>query len=358
MAFLQTYSMVDGKKCRVCIYFPTQCLVPHKHDLGEDFLITYGSTHLWTFPGDAPTPVLQKLGKGDNIVVPTGLVHCLRADDAGLVFHELVGEQAFAKRSTEWQQDVCPAKFAMPSRFAGKTVLITGANRGLGLGFATAFNATGARVVACCRDPSKADELASLEPKPIMVALDVASEESVGALAGLLKSAGIESLDLLVNNAGISSPNHPHDPILESDMAIMKNVFDVNVIGTIMVTKICLPLLAAGSMRMVMNLSSQLASLDKCWGIQGRYGGVSSYRVSRAASNMALRCFGGELRDEGYVFISMSPGHVATDMGSAGGRKAPLTVEQSVGGVLKVLGHASSDDNGKFLQFDGVELPW
>jgi NAD(P)-dependent dehydrogenase (short-subunit alcohol dehydrogenase family) len=244
------------------------------------------------------------------------------------------------------------------SRFAGKIVLVTGANRGLGLGFATAFTAIGAKVVACCRDPSKAEHLAALEPKPVMVPLDVASEQSVDALPGLLKEAGIESLDLLVNNAGISSPNHPNDPILQSDMSVMKNVFDVNVIGTIMVTKACLPLLGASKERLVMNLSSQLASLDKCWGIQGRYGGVSSYRVSRAASNMALRCFGGELRDEGYTFISMSPGHVATDMGSAGGRVAPLTVEQSIDGMIKVLEGATSEDNGKFLQYDGAELPW
>merc|ERR1719235_2006900 len=108
----------------------------------------------------------------------------------------------------------------------------------------------------------------------------------------------------------------------------------------------CLPFLAEGRSRMVMNLSSQLASIDKCWGIQGRYGGVSSYRMSRAANNMAMRCFGGELRDQGYIFVSMSPGHVATDMGSAGGRKAPLTVEESVSGILDVVRTLAADRNG------------
>jgi NAD(P)-dependent dehydrogenase (short-subunit alcohol dehydrogenase family)/mannose-6-phosphate isomerase-like protein (cupin superfamily) len=359
--FLQTFTNVDGKKCRVCVYFPTQTLIPHLHDLDEDFLITHGAVNVWTYPDEVKPgkEVLQKLGKGQKIVVPDGLVHCLRADvREGLVFHETVGEHTFKKRATEFQVDVLQNPPPMPSRFSGKTVLVTGANRGLGLGFATALTVAGARVVACCRDPSKAEQLNALEPKPVMVPLDIASEESVNALPGLLKAAGIETIELLINNAGISSPNHPQDPILESDMAVMRNVFDVNVIGTIMVSKACLPFLAAGKERMVMNLSSQLASLDKCWGIQGRYGGVSSYRVSRAASNMALRCFGGELRDEGYIFISMSPGHVATDMGSAGGRIAPLTVEQSIDGMLNVLSHSTSDDNGKFLQYDGAELPW
>lgn len=355
--FLQTYTEVDGKKCRVCIYFPTQELRPHKHDLDEHFLITHGSVKLWTFQnGEA---VLQTLSKGQNIVVPSGLAHCLRADDRdGLVFHEVVGEQTFKKRSTEWQEEMPECHFTMPSPFADKTVLITGANRGLGLGFAAGFTAAGAKVIACCRTPSQAEQLRALEPAPIVLELDVASEESVAALPDLLKAAGITSLDVLVNNAGISSPNHPHDPILECDTSIIKSVFNVNVIGTILVTKACLPFLASGQSRTVMNLSSQLASIEKCWGIQGRYGGVCSYRMSRAANNMAMRCFGGELRDEGYIFVAMSPGHVATDMGSAGGRKAPLTVEQSINGCLNVLSHVSPEDSGKFLQYDGAELPW
>jgi len=216
----------------------------------------------------------------------------------------------------------------------------------------------GARVVACCRDPAKAEHLTEIQPKPIVLPLDVSSEESVGALPALLKDAGVQSLDLLVNNAGISSPNHPQDPILNADASVMKSVFNVNVVGTVLVTNVCVPFLAAGTSRMVMNLSSQLGSIDKCWGIQGRYGGVCSYRMSRAANNMAMRCFGGELRDQGYIFVSMSPGHVATDMGSAGGRKAPLTVEESIAGILKVLSHCGPEENGKFLQYDGAELPW
>lgn len=358
--FLQVYSNVGGERCRVCIYFPTQELQPHKHDVDEDFLITHGSVDMWTFSeAFSSSATHQKLEKGQRMIVPNGTIHSLRADaESGLVFHELVGEQTFKKRATEWQETLCPGRYIMPSVFAGRTVLVTGANRGLGLGFVVAFQKLGAKVVACCRDPSKAEELNALDPKPLILALDVASESSVLALPGSLNDYGIVSLDYLINNAGISSRNHPHDPILESSVAEIKGVFDVNVVGTIMVTKACLPFLKAGDVRTVMNLSSQLASIDKCWGIQGRYGGVCSYRISRAASNMALRCFGGELREDGYVFVAMSPGHVATDMGSAGGRTAPLTVDQSVTGMLKVLSHLARDDNGKFLQYDGAELPW
>jgi len=246
----------------------------------------------------------------------------------------------------------------MPSAFAGKTVVITGANRGLGLGFAQSLAAAGAKVVACCRDPSKAEALAQLSPRPVLVPLDLSDEVSAQGLAAHLAELGVHTVDYLINNAGITSPNHPHDPIVSASPDIIRDVFNVNVIGTILVTQACLPLLRMGTAKCVVNMSSQLASLDKCWGMQGRDGGVASYRMSRAANNMAMRCFGGELRHEGFLFISMSPGHVATDMGSAGGRAAPLTVEQSIAGMLDVIAHLTSEDNGKYLQYDHQELPW
>jgi len=73
---------------------------------------------------------------------------------------------------------------------------------------------------------------------------------------------------------------------------------------------------------------------------------------------MATRTFAGELAGEGFLFISMSPGHVATDMGSAGGRQAPVTVDDSVSGMLRVIACATPEDNGKYLQYDGAVLDW
>jgi NAD(P)-dependent dehydrogenase (short-subunit alcohol dehydrogenase family) len=242
--------------------------------------------------------------------------------------------------------------------FAGKTVLVTGANRGLGLGFAAHFMAAGANVVAACRDPAKAVELHKLSPKPTILPLDIASEQSMEAFPKLLEDAGISSLDYLINNAGISSPNHPYDPILETTPTAMRDVFNVNVVGTVYLTQKILPFLEKGTKRTVVNLSSQLASIANCWAVQGRQGGVACYRMSRAAANMVTRCFGGELMAKGYIFVGMSPGHVATDMGSAGGRTAPLTVDESVSGMLSVIAGLRIGDNGKFLQYNGEDLPW
>jgi quercetin dioxygenase-like cupin family protein len=257
--FLQCFTSVEGKRARVLVYFPSQELQPHKHDIDEEFLITHGAVDLWTWPQksmkedssqeDGVHMCHQRLTKGSRFGVPAGMVHCLRADSVqGLVFHELVAEDSFQKRSTEFMDKKLQK---MPSVYTDKLVLITGANRGLGLGFAKAFAVAGAKVIACCRDPSKADDLAALTPKPLIVPLDIANEASVKELPSILSSFGITSLDYLVNNAGISSPNHPNDPIVTAEAEIMKSVFNVNVMGTIMVTQTCLPLLEAASTKCV-----------------------------------------------------------------------------------------------------------
>mmetsp|Transcript_52471 Transcript_52471/g.117907 ORF Transcript_52471/g.117907 Transcript_52471/m.117907 type:complete len:117 (-) Transcript_52471:534-884(-) len=114
----------------------------------------------------------------------------------------------------------------------------------------------------------------------------------------------------------------------------------------------------SGGLKTIVNLSSQLASIANTFGAQGRFGGVACYRMSRAANNMAARTFAGELSAEDFTVIALSPGHVATDMGSAGGRKAPLTPTESISGMLCVMSQLTPESNGKFLQFDGTELPW
>eukprot|EP00658_Telonema_sp_P-2_P070193 TRINITY_DN59783_c0_g1_i1.p1 TRINITY_DN59783_c0_g1~~TRINITY_DN59783_c0_g1_i1.p1 ORF type:complete len:277 (+),score=60.40 TRINITY_DN59783_c0_g1_i1:3-833(+) len=249
----------------------------------------------------------------------------------------------------------CPA-----NPLSGVRVLVTGANRGLGLGFVRHLLEQGAIVVAACRTPDKADALNELLAgcdKSFSVKLDIADPDSVQS-AAVEVSTRLGALDVLINNAGISSSNHPNDPILTAEAGDVSNVFSTNVLGTIAVTNGMLAMLRNGSLKKVINLSSQLASIEHCFGIQGRFGGVCSYRISRAASNMAMRTFAGELREEGFVFVSMSPGHVDTDMGSAGGRKPPLTVDQSVGGMLEVIATLGEEDNGSFKQYDGQTLPW
>ena len=87
-------------------------------------------------------------------------------------------------------------------------------------------------------------------------------------------------------------------------------------------------------------------------------GGVASYRMSKAAQNMATRVFAAELRARGYVIIALSPGWVATDMGSSGGRTAPLTPRKSIEGMLDVLERLEPEHTGGFFNYDSTVLPW
>merc|ERR1712232_660269 len=237
---------------------------------------------------------------------------------------------------------------------AGKVVVVTGANRGLGLGFVKALVQREATVIACCRNPESATELKTVlengqNTKSFAVCLDVTS-----ALAkwqdteSVLKSRGIGAVDVLINNAGVSSKNHPDDPIVSADAEEVQRVFNTNVIGTIQTTQAFLPLLRSGPTKLVINLSSEMASIENCLkgGKQGISGDRCSYRLSRAAGNTQTRCWAAEMKGEGFVFVALSPGHVDTDMGSAGGRKPPLSVGQSVDGMLSCMEKMTDADNG------------
>eukprot|EP00931_Biecheleriopsis_adriatica_P106269 TRINITY_DN80752_c0_g1_i1.p1 TRINITY_DN80752_c0_g1~~TRINITY_DN80752_c0_g1_i1.p1 ORF type:complete len:404 (+),score=67.36 TRINITY_DN80752_c0_g1_i1:36-1247(+) len=338
--FLQTFENVMGKNTRVLMFFPCQILQPHKQDVDQKFHITFGWVDLWKWD-ETGKPYLQVVKSGDMLELPAGTVLGLRVGTQGMSLHETTTSNSLQK---------CPTQFMdyhMPSVFQDKTVFITGSNRGLGNGFATLLRKEGAHVVDSCRTPKDKE-----------IALDISDEMSVATLPDRLQAAGITGIDYLINNAGISVPNHPVDPVVGLDIQEARKVLDTNVLGTINATNRLIPLMETRSTRVCIALSSQLASIENCWGIQGKYGGVASYRMSRAALNMAMRCFGGELKDAGYIFVSMSPGHVQTDMGSSGGRSAPLSVEESVGGMMDVMRGLSSASNGCFLQYDNTVLPW
>eukprot|EP00746_Dinoflagellata_sp_MGD_P032499 gnl/MRDRNA2_/MRDRNA2_177379_c0_seq1.p1 gnl/MRDRNA2_/MRDRNA2_177379_c0~~gnl/MRDRNA2_/MRDRNA2_177379_c0_seq1.p1 ORF type:complete len:284 (-),score=40.10 gnl/MRDRNA2_/MRDRNA2_177379_c0_seq1:52-873(-) len=258
-------------------------------------------------------------------------------------------------------------------RFSGKRVLITGCSRGLGLALVKHFVAAEAHVIATCREPAKASELTSIlsvcpEGTSALLACDVTSEDSIQAMVKAVTER-FGTIDLLFNNAGVSSSTHPIDSILNVSSIDMLNVLQTNVVGTVRVTQALLPLLKAVPKkddtlrRTIVNMSSNLGSIANAHGDQSHWsqhliGLMSSYRVSRAANNMAMRTFASELAADGFLVVAMSPGHVDTDMGSAGGRKAPLTCDESVSQMLQTLAKAQLKDNGAFLHYDGKVLDW
>jgi NAD(P)-dependent dehydrogenase (short-subunit alcohol dehydrogenase family) len=231
---------------------------------------------------------------------------------------------------------------AEESPWNGRTVLVTGANRGLGLEFARQLHEAGAEVIATSRRPEAAEELNSLGVR--VVQLDVADPASVAALA-----AGLEgtSIDVLLNNAGISPQRGSFE---DEDPAEFLRVLDVNTVGPLRVTQALLPNLRSGDRKLVMNMSSGLGSIAK----NGR-GSSAAYRSSKSALNMLTKTMAMDLSEEGFICVVMSPGWVRTDMG---GEDAQLSPEESIRGMLAVLSPLKAEDSGKYLSHDGNELPW
>ena len=228
------------------------------------------------------------------------------------------------------------------SPWFGQTVLVTGANRGLGLEFARQLHDAGAVVIGTARQPEAADELRSLGVR--VEQLDVADPASVAALAERLEGVG---LDVLLNNAGIF-PSRAR--FTDEDPAAALRVYDVNTLGPLRVTQVLLPNLRRGGHKLVMNMSSGLGSIAN-----NDRGTSAAYRASKAALNMLTRTMAQDLASEGFIFVAMSPGWVRTDMG---GEQATLAPEESVRGILATLAPLTAADSGRYLSHDGSELPW
>jgi NAD(P)-dependent dehydrogenase (short-subunit alcohol dehydrogenase family) len=271
-----------------------------------------------------------------------------------MLVHTLVRLSSTARLSAIVACAIC---FALPVVFAARqgarapaadsaakrTVLVTGANRGIGLEFAKQYQAAGWSVIATAREPEKADELKALGVR--IEALDVADVKSVTALAERLKD---QPIDLLINNAGVGSIDAKK--LQDIDLAAYERVFQVNAFGPMRVTQALLPNLRAGKGKQVVSISSQLGSIANNSG-----GNYYAYRESKAALVMFMRSLAAELKSEDFVCIAMSPGWVKTDMG---GPNATLTPEQSITGMRKVFDALKPEDSGKSWFYDGTILPW
>ena len=224
----------------------------------------------------------------------------------------------------------------------GPTVLITGANRGIGLEYARQFAAKGYQVIGTARDPADAKDLAGVADR--VEQLDVTDAASVAALARRLDGVAI---DILVNNAGMF--DRKDVTIDKVDFAMMEQTLAVNTLGPLRVTQALLPNLRAGKRRTVVSMSSQLGSIEAS---NGRW---YAYRTSKAALNQVNKILSAELAAEGFIFVVLHPGWVRTDMGGASATYAP---EESVSGLVAVIEKLTPADNGRFLDFKGNPLPW
>jgi NAD(P)-dependent dehydrogenase (short-subunit alcohol dehydrogenase family) len=225
------------------------------------------------------------------------------------------------------------------------TVLITGANRGIGFELAKQYAADGWRVHATCREPIAADALKALAGTVTLHRLDVAMPNQVHDLA---KGLAGEAIDLLVNNAGITA--HAKTSLGDMDYALWEHLLRVNVMGPLRVAEALAANVAASERRIMLFLSSRAGSItDNLSG--GRY----IYRSSKAALNMVVKSLAIDLIPKRITCAAVHPGWVRTDMGTAA---APVAVEDSVTALRALIERLEPHHNGRFLNYDGQELHW
>jgi NAD(P)-dependent dehydrogenase (short-subunit alcohol dehydrogenase family) len=216
-------------------------------------------------------------------------------------------------------------------------IMITGANRGIGLELARQYRERGDDVIAVCRESGR--ELNALGVE-VIEGVDVTSEDSVTELASAVRGRHI---DRLVNNAGILE----RDSLETLDFPAMERQFRVNALGPLRVTAALHYKLAPGAK--VFIVTSRMGSIE-----DNTSGGYYGYRMSKAAVNMAARSLSVDLRDAGIGVFVLHPGMVATDMTSGQG----IPPEESAAGLIERMDTLDLAQSGTFWHQEGYALPW
>jgi NAD(P)-dependent dehydrogenase (short-subunit alcohol dehydrogenase family) len=228
-------------------------------------------------------------------------------------------------------------------------VLITGANRGLGFEFASEYLADGWRVFAACRRPEEASALQKLSKssggKLSILEMDVTSGGSVSSAASQF---GNGALDVLINCAGVAGKSGQNTGHV--DYRDWAHVFDINTMGPLRVLEAFIEHLAKSERKLAVTITSAMGSLA-----DNTYGGYIPYRSSKAAVNMVMRSAAIDLAPRGIICVLLHPGWVRTDMG---GPKAPLTAQESVSAMRRLIAAFGPKDSGKFYSYEGREYPW
>lgn len=222
-------------------------------------------------------------------------------------------------------------------------VLITGANRGIGLEFARQYLARGNRVTACCRDPSAAGALGKLAcPALVILPLDVGDEAAISALPDRLDGAGI---DIFINNAGVYGQGQALDEVSADEWL---RVLRVNTVAPLLLTRVLLPVLGRGAK--LLYLSSKMGSIAENTG-----GSTYVYRSSKTALNQVVKSLALDLAGNGLLAAALHPGWVKTDMG---GPNALIDTQTSVSGMMGVIDRLDATGSGGFFNYDGTAIPW
>jgi NAD(P)-dependent dehydrogenase (short-subunit alcohol dehydrogenase family) len=231
------------------------------------------------------------------------------------------------------------------------TVLITGANRGIGLALARDYADRGWRVIAGARQPDEALALKALSrenPRVVVEALDVTNHPQIDALAARYRN---QPIDVLINNAAING-GHENAKFGSMRYEVYAQVHAVNVLGPVKMAEAFLPSILASKGRKIINITSQQGSIARTWGC------CNFYRSSKTALNMIMRNVSIDLKPKGVIVGLVSPGFVKTDMTAGINLPMMITPEQSAAAVIKVIDSYTLANTGSFIEHDGSAIPW
>lgn len=228
-------------------------------------------------------------------------------------------------------------------------ILVTGANRGIGLGIVQQYLKRGdALIFATCRTPENASELnaiAAENPDAVkVISLDLADEGSIHAAYERVNKQ-VDGLDVLINNAAMRFPDEQElfGAVKASEFLHSMNV---NAVGPFILVQKFIDLLKAGQKPRIVNVTTGAL-------VPVEYNLPYNYCISKAALNMITRYFAVNFAEFGIISVGMYPGWVQTEMGYSGGGKPPLTVEESSKGIVEVVSELTMKENEQFVAWNG-----
>ncbi len=225
-------------------------------------------------------------------------------------------------------------------------VLVTGANRGLGLEFTKQYAADGWNVLACCRHPQSAMTLQALATTNNNIkvhALDVADFAQIDALALKLKD---ENIDVLINNAGV----YPSSSFGNTDYNAWADGFKINSMAPLKMAEAFVQHVTRSQLKKIATITSKMGSID-----DNTSGESYSYRSSKTAVNMVMKSLSIDLKPYGISVITLHPGWVQTDMGGPNGL---INAQTSVTGLRQQIDALNLGNTGRFVAYDGKAINW
>ena len=224
-----------------------------------------------------------------------------------------------------------------------KNILITGANRGIGLKFAEILSANN-NIYATARDITNADDLKKFDNTELLE-LDLLNKDSIKSFCSELKDI---PLDMIINNAGIFQDEQMEETILDPELWLDEIM--INAVGPVVLSQKLKENIMSGNDKKIIFISSQMGSIDDNYS-----GGYYFYRTSKSALNSAAKSLSIDWKADGIAVLMLHPGWVRTDMG---GSNAKFDIDTSVSKMLDVINSLDMGKTGTFLNYEGKKLEW